>query len=128
MKRDEQDEKELKLARQAAKRLDATLDQIDTASLERLRRARMASLAKAPRPGRLAALTGWRPYWLTPARFSLAAVALVAVSLFTVLPAHAPKAPTPEALEIATSNEQLAMLDDLDFYRWLAVSGKLPEH
>jgi len=128
MKRDGHDEeRELSLAREAAKRLDATLEEIDAQSLDRLRRARLAALTKAPGRGRLGALAGWRPYWLTPARFSLAAVALVAVSLYAVVPAHAPKAPSPEALEIMTSGEQVAMLDELDFYRWLAVSGKLPE-
>ena len=119
---------DLDIARNAARRLDAGLQEIDEQSLERLRRARLAALnGGRAREGRFFALQGLR---FTPAGFSLAALAFLVITLVALLPARAPRSLTADDLEIITSKEQVAMLEDLDFYRWLAATGHtrdLPE-
>ena len=114
------DDREKDLIGRAAKRLDASLQGIDPQTLERLRTGRQAALAGCRGRDRVLLQL---PYWLSPARLSFAAVALLAVSLFAVVPARAPRAVSVDDLEVVTSKEQTAMIEDLDFYRWLAVAG-----
>jgi hypothetical protein len=116
-----EEDKDLLAAKNLARRLDAGLQEIDPRTLERLRRARMAALKQRPQQSWFSGLSR---YQLTPARFSLAALAFLVVTLLAVLPARAPRSLTAEDLEIVTSKEQVAMLEELDFYRWLAVSGE----
>jgi len=114
------EKRDAELAARLAARLDASLGEIGEAQLSRLRRARLAALAQRGERGR------WRvslPYWMSPGRLSLAAVTLCAVSLFTVLPARAPRGIAAEDLDVITAQEQIDLIQDLDFYRWLAVSG-----
>ncbi|GFO70824.1 hypothetical protein GMLC_44030 [Geomonas limicola] len=103
------------LENQIRARLDASLDQLDQGTLNALSRARLAALSEARerRPVR------WLPSWLTPARLSLSAVTVAALALFLVVPARAPQSVAVEDLEVLTAPEQVDLIQDLDFYRWL---------
>ena len=114
------DDREKVVVEAVAKELDAGLQGIDGRTLERLRLGREAALAGRGETGRLPSLL---PYWLSPARLSFAAVAVLAVSLFVAVPSRAPRPVGPDDIEVVTSKEQTAMIEDLDFYRWLAVAG-----
>ncbi|MBJ6723130.1 DUF3619 family protein [Geomesophilobacter sediminis] len=102
--------------------LDASVDRLDPKVADRLYRARMQALAAAPEG------KGWYgffPAWLSPARLSLGAVGLLAVSLFAFNPSHGTRGMAPEDLEVVTSQENMTMIQDLDFYRWLATNPQL---
>lgn len=119
MNKTEESDKELIQA--VREELDRSVEALPSDTVVRLSRARQQALNRYP--GR----KGWNqffPYWLTPGRLSFAAVTVVAVSLFTLVPVPAPKGITPDDLEVVTSKEQVEMIQDLDFYRWLAVTGK----
>jgi len=100
-------------------RLDASLDELDQSTLSALSRARQTALAqgKESRSRRFPL-----PYWLTPARLSLSAVTVAALALFLTLPARAPQSVAVEELEVLTAPEQVDLIQDLDFYRWLDVT------
>ena len=115
---------DMDVAKKLAEQLDASLDRIERDDLDRLRNARLAALEHCRGGKRLSTLISvFPPYRLTPAKLSLAVVALLAVSLFTMIPSHSTRSLSADDLEIVTSKEQVAMIEDLDFYRWLAVAG-----
>ncbi|MCC7257821.1 MAG: hypothetical protein IT486_05580 [Gammaproteobacteria bacterium] len=87
---------------------------IDAATASRLNRARQAALAEFDRrPARLPAY--WRP------AFAAAAVAVLAVALW-VDREPLPRTAGAEAaleLELMLADENLEMIEDLEFYDWL---------
>ena len=115
------DERDQELLARLTARLEASLGEIGPEAGTRLRRDRLAALSRHGErgPWRLS-----RPYWMSAGRLSFAAVTLVAVSLFAVLPAHRQGGIAAEDLEVITAQEQVALLQDLDFYRWLAIRGE----
>jgi len=117
-----QDDKPLRLgdeefAARMAVRLRESADSLDAPTRSKLNRARQAALAEmTPRPA-------WRRSpWLTGA-----VTAAVAVVAFMVLQ-PATRGPGPMApagldvpdLELLMTSEDLDMLEDLEFYTWLA--------
>ncbi len=102
--------------RQLTRALDERARDLDGATLSRLRQARTHAMAAHP-----SQRTRWlQPAWLGAA--GLAAVALVAVLLHPQLPSDGLEAmdPAGEAIEIATLDVDLEVIEDLDFYEWLS--------
>ena len=91
-------------------------ENLDAATRSRLNRARQAALAELPGSRR------FRPAWAVAATV---AIAIVAASLWR--PGLPPMTPDPLAgpapdLELLLA-EDMEMLEDLDFYVWLAAEG-----
>ncbi|GFE61821.1 DUF3619 family protein [Geobacter sp. AOG2] len=85
--------------------------------LDRLKEARRQAVAGAGHaPGRRALL----PRWLTAGGLASAAVIMVAVSFWHTAPRPAPPGVPLEYLDQMAARERVEMIDDLDFYRWLA--------
>ncbi len=108
--------------------LNAQRDALDPASLSRLQQARRAAIeAAASRPSLRQRLFGAR--WAIPvgALASLAVVALaVTVALRTPQPADTPAVPGDAVepwIEMAEADVDVELLEDLEFYRWLDLSG-----
>jgi GNAT superfamily N-acetyltransferase len=115
------DERDQELLARLTARLEASLEEIGPEAGTRLGRDRLAALSRhgERRPRRLSL-----PYWMSAGRLSFAAVTLVAVSLFAVLPAHRHRGIAAEDLEVITAQEQVDLIQDLDFYRWLAIRSE----
>ncbi len=93
-------------------------ENIDAATASRLNRARQAALAElGGRPS--AWLGGWQP------ALGAAAVAGLALALWVGRePAAPPTAADPAlALEVLLADENLEMIEDLEFYDWLQADG-----
>ncbi len=101
--------------KQAKKAFDESVDGLDAATLSRLNRGRQAALAQPERSG-LAGLLGSR--WM-PATGLAAAVLLAVVTLRGPADIDVIAAPASD-LEILLSEESIDMLEDLEFYSWLA--------
>lgn len=109
----------------AARRgLDASLQALDAQRLSRLNQARHRALERLDQPRSLLA-------WLRSplaARWLPGGVALASVALltFTLVQPAAPPAPpalaqdSTSAFETLALHDDLELLDDLDFYEWLA--------
>lgn len=109
----------------AGELLRASAAGLDAATRSRLNRARQAALAEL-QPRRLAA----RPAW---AGLGVAAALLLAVALrggWLNAPAPAPLSagvdPGAPDFEMLLADDSLEMLEDLDFYAWLAVAELEP--
>lgn len=103
--------------------LDNSADELDAATLSRLNQARQRALAEQDR--RTNRLTGWLPAG-NVARYSFASVAAVAVLSAVLLSQTGRNLPTPgnvTDLEIMASREKLEMVEQLEFYQWLAEEG-----
>jgi hypothetical protein len=50
-------------------------------------------------------------------------VALLAVSLFAAAPSRHTAGLNPDDIEVIASGEQVEMIQDLDFYRWMATTA-----
>ncbi len=95
--------------------LDDSADNLDAATLSRLNRARQAALAARRKgPGR----------WAWGAAFAGAAAAVFAVAIALhrqgLPPASTPAASLqPADIDVLTSDDDLDLADNLDFYAWL---------
>lgn len=96
--------------------LDGSTENLDAATLRRLRQSRFEALEAAGAGRR----SFFRPRWVTAGGVATVAVLGVAASLW--LSASRPVLPEKqvEDLEIITAKEQLDLYADLEFYRWLA--------
>ena len=99
-----------KLTQDARRRFDASVEQLDAATLSKLNRGRHAALAAA-RPG------ARRQYWgLTLGGASAAAVL---IGLLLRAPAvDVIDAPAAD-IDLLQGEDSIEMLEDLEFYRWL---------
>ena len=107
------------------KRLQAELaagdDLLDQEVQARLREGRQAAVAKAGhRRWSLMEL----PRWVTASGFATAAVLVVAVSLWIGTGQRNLPSTNVDDMELMTSQEQLDLYEDLEFYRWLAESSR----
>lgn len=92
--------------------LDRSEADLDPAIVLRLQRARTGAREARPR-------SRWRPVWT--AGFAMAALAAIAVLLWTKQPAPEPhRASSLEDWDLALSAENVELADDLEFYHWLA--------
>jgi hypothetical protein len=115
------DAEEARLARRAGELLRESADTLDGATRARLNRARQRALAAAP-AGRGAARRYWVP---ATAAAAVAGLAVVLVRAPGPEPAAGPAPPAvaaapPADLELllASSTDDLEMLEDLAFYAW----------
>lgn len=101
--------------------LRQSADQLDAATRSRLNRARQAALAELDAKGGVPA---WLPGGRWYAGIAIATVAAIAVGIgIARAPSQAPEsiAQTAHAAEVDVllADENLEMLDDLDFYDWI---------
>jgi hypothetical protein len=100
------------LLQQAKEAFDQSVDGLDAATLSRLNRGRQAALAEAVRPER--AWLRWMPATGVAAAVLLAVITLQGPGEVDVISAPATD------LEILLSEESIEMLEELEFYSWLA--------
>ncbi len=99
------------LATRAKQTFDDSVDGLDAATLSRLNRSRQAALAELEAPNR--AWLRWMP------ATGLAAAVLMAVVMMSG-PAETDVISAPSSdFEILLSEENIEMLEDLEFYSWL---------
>jgi hypothetical protein len=96
--------------------LDASADNLDAATLRRLRRSRLEAVEAAGPKRRPFPL----PRWVTAGGVATVAVLGVAASVWLSAPRPVLPEKQVEDLEIVTAKEQLDLYADLEFYRWLA--------
>lgn len=100
------------IAQQAKEAFDRSVDSLDAATLSKLNRGRQAALKHAASPNN--AWLRWMP------ATGVAAAALLAVMMLRG-PADIGVMHEPAVdLEILLSEESIEMLEDLEFYSWLA--------
>lgn len=110
------------LERRARETFEASVAGLDSATRSRLRQARLSALETAPR-GRMRLALGQRPVW---ASASLAAALVAAWMLWAPQHADSPEVGPPVAdLDILLADEDLAMLEELEFYTWLEEQPEL---
>jgi hypothetical protein len=105
-------------------RLDEQVDDLDSATLSRLARARRLALAAAVEPRRR-----WRRMlrpssspagdWLVPAgAFASVLATAVALTLMVAEPGNG-SAREMDDVELLTAGEELELFENLEFYQWL---------
>ena len=108
-----------KLVSQVRRTLDLRAEELDAVTLARLRAMRRQAVAElGARVERRERRASW---WVPAATFATAAVAAVVFSLWNGVRDFAPGAELSE-LEILADAEALEMLEDLEFYEWLAAT------
>jgi hypothetical protein len=104
------------LVSQVRRTLDMGAEELDAVTLARLRAMRRQAVAEL---GARAERRTW--WWVPAATFATAAVAAMVFSVWNGDRDFAPGAELSE-LEILADAEALEMLEDLEFYEWLAAS------
>lgn len=94
--------------------LDTRAADLDAATLGRLAAARRAAMARSR--SRLAFVGR---SWQTVGALALAASAVFGISLWLHAPAQGPAPLGPAELEMLAEDEELELLEKLEFYRWL---------
>ena len=105
-----------KVEKRARELFDDSLERIDARTRSRLTQARHAALDE------LKSTRGLVTRWIWAPVGGLAAAAVIAV-LVTGRPSVDPavsSAPSPEELEIVAGDESVELLQDVEFYAWLA--------
>ncbi len=102
--------------------LDADQNKIDQNSLSRLKFARMRALELSQRENNIA---GFFSHWCSPAKITFALVTITAILFFAVIPEQVTQSPNSELIEIATSAERPEMIENLDFFLWMASAHKV---
>lgn len=101
--------------------LEASVENLDQETIDRLAAIRLQALASADRNRKLSWLSA---SWLKPAGgFVTAAVLIASVMLWS---SNSVDGPAPlavlEDIKLLTDSEELEFYQDLDFYQWLAVN------
>jgi len=98
------------------KTLDRGTESLDPETLRRLRSARFEALDRAG-----ASRFSWFRLhrWITAGGLTTITVLAFGISLWLGSPVRNPPLRQPDDLEILTSQDQLDLYKDLDFYRWL---------
>jgi len=113
---------EERFAAEAGRLLREGEEQLDAATLSRLNRARQAALAELERPP---AARGWGGRGWPAA--AVVAVGLLAVALWIGRDPAPGDGPVPEPsapdLELVLAEDNLELIEELEFYDWLATSG-----
>lgn len=91
--------------------LDASTEQLDAATLSRLTRIRRQAVAAADRPKRA---------WQMPALALGSAAAVGAITLALMTSSIPTQQSSLEDLNLLSSNEAFELIDDVEFYQWLA--------
>ena len=113
-----QDNRNERFEEQAKRAFDSSVEELDAATLSRLNRGRQAALAAAGRGRRARQWTLW-----APAAGVTAAAVFAVVMLRGPLPdeiAVPPPVPGVTDFEIMVSEDKLEMIEELEFYSWLA--------
>ena len=105
------------LTNRLIKHLDADLQSIDDSTLHNLRRCRQNALEQLEKRKRCYMVPF---YWLTPTMVSTFAIALLAVSVWIAIPGSGHKSMPLDDLEVITMQENTDLVQNLDFYRWVA--------
>jgi hypothetical protein len=98
------------------KTLDRSTESLNPETLRRLRTARFEALERVG-AGRLSWFRLHR--WITAGGLTTITVLALGISLRVGSPVRNPPLRQPGDLEILTSQDQLDLYKDLDFYRWL---------
>jgi hypothetical protein len=116
MKEPDNTERDGELAKRARQLFDESVQGLDAETLSRLNRGRQRALAGAKGGGAQAAWLRWTPV-------AAGAVAAAAVVIVWNPGNGVDELPRTEAsdLELLLAEEELEMLEDLDFYRWMAL-------
>lgn len=96
--------------------LDEGAETLDDATLARLQHARRQALQQGGQQ-RGPISTGWIARWIPATGLAAAMAVLVATTLWMAIPQM--DLPSVEEIELLTSNENLELLDELEFYQWL---------
>ncbi len=133
MNTDSTDEHDERFAREAARVLRQGAEELDAGTLARLKSVRQQALAGAGDPRTHPAL-GWRP---AAGIAAACATALLAFGLWVGSPGHGPSGPatpvsaqagSPAGLEVMLADDDdLELIEDLEFYDWLAPDPEAPE-
>jgi hypothetical protein len=107
---------EEKFLTEVRKTLDRSTESLDQETLRRLRSARFEAL-EGVGAGRLSWFRLHR--WITAGGLTTITVLALGISLRLGSPVQNPPLRQPGDLEILTSQDQLDLYKDLDFYRWL---------
>jgi hypothetical protein len=112
-----ENERDKTFIRSIVRELDEETNRLPPEVVGRLRDGRMRAIGVPP--------GGWFRYrivprWITAGGFATAAVLVAAVSIWYGGDRSSTQIKNLDELEIASSQEQLELYEDLDFYRWLA--------
>jgi hypothetical protein len=109
------------LTKRASQLFDESVRELDAGTLSRLNRSRQRALAGAKRGG-----LEWPVAAPVAAVAAAAAVAVIVWSLGSGIDDLPPE--TAADFEMLLAGEDLEMLEDLDFYRWLALDETAQEN
>jgi hypothetical protein len=120
--RDKTERDDGELARRARQLFDQSVQELDAETLSRLNRSRQRALAEVKDGGAHAAWLRWTPV-------AAAAAAAVAVVIVWNPGDGVDEVPRTAAsdLELLLAEDELEMLEDLDFYRWMALDETAEE-
>jgi hypothetical protein len=110
------------LAKRARHLFDQSVQALDAGTQSRLNRSRQRALEQAKGRGAHAAWLRWTPV----AVGAVAAAAVVIVWRPGESVDELPRTSAPD-LELLLAEEELEMLEDLDFYRWMALDAAADE-
>jgi hypothetical protein len=97
---------------------DASVDELDAATLSKLNRSRHAALAELQRPGHQWSI------WMPATGVAAAVVVAVMVMLSPTGVNELPGAATVTDMEILLGEDSIEMLEDLEFYSWIDTAEK----
>lgn len=101
--------------------LDEGAESLDDATLVRLQHARRQALRQGGQQRGRPITAGWIARWIPATGLAAAMAVLVATTLWMAIPQM--DLPSVEEIELLTSNENLELLDELEFYQWLDEDG-----